>query len=104
MPSLLLHDIGRVQEYEDGTLHDIASVVFAEKILPECGFSEMEIREITEAIEVDIGMRKSQKNITGGLLATYLKKADKKSRNCMVCSAEAECKWSMEKKNFDIEY
>ena len=41
----LLHDIGRVLEYTEQIPHDKGSVLLAEKILPECGFTKEEERE-----------------------------------------------------------
>ena len=36
----LLHDMGRVRQYRDGTEHHEESARIAARILPECGFSE----------------------------------------------------------------
>jgi uncharacterized protein len=82
----LLHDIGRWMEYENGTDHAIAGKELAEKILATHGFTEAERAMITAAIE---GHR------TGGAaspLANLLYRADKLSRNCVLCDAAATCK------------
>ena len=46
----LLHDIGRFRQYEDGTPHDVASVEIAERLLPECGYTEQETSVIVDMI------------------------------------------------------
>ncbi len=94
----LLHDAGRHVQYADGTPHDIASAKIATEILPRCGFSGDEIREITEAILAHRGNTIAGR--TG--LAGILYRADKLSRNCFCCSAEKECNWPEEKKNLSI--
>ena len=71
----LLHDIGRVKQYEEGIHHDIASVEMSNH-------------------------RKESDN----KLEEIIYKADKLSRQCFNCKAEKECYWSSEKKNFKITY
>ena len=94
----LLHDIGRHLEYKEGTSHEEGSAMLAETILSDCGFDEEEQREITRAI---LSHRKEE---TGSAedMAGLIFRADKKSRMCMLCSAQRECKWSEEKKNLVI--
>ncbi len=46
----LLHDLGRVREYRDGTPHEEAGAALAREILPEAGFTEDEIAAISAAI------------------------------------------------------
>ena len=91
----LLHDIGRWQEYENGVSHEIASSKIAPQILEQCGFKEDEIQEIVSAIlnhrNKDV---KEQSDLSG-----LIYRADKKSRACFACEAEALCDWSKEKKN-----
>lgn len=94
----LLHDIGRVRQYEDGTPHDEAGAVIAEQILKELGFSPEEIQAIVSAIR---GHR-AETNQT--ILGQLIYRADKKSRNCFSCKAEPECYWSSAKKNMTIQY
>ena len=92
----LLHDLGRVEQLEDGTPHHQASSRLAAWILPDVGFSEEEISQIQSAIlchRMDGG-----ENILGRLLYW----ADKKSRACWMCKAKGECRWSDEKKNWEI--
>ena len=92
----LLHDIGRVEQIEEGIPHHQASASLAAQILPEAGFSEAEITQIQNAIachRADGG-----DNILGQLLYW----ADKKSRVCRTCPARGECSWPDEKKNLEI--
>ncbi len=46
----LLHDIGRGEQYLRGTPHDEAGAVYAEEILPDCGFSPVEREAVVKAI------------------------------------------------------
>ena len=73
----LLHDIGRVRQYMDGTPHDEAGV--------------------------QIGEHRSSKEETSSL-SRILYEADKKSRMCFLCPAEKECYWDLSKKNMMIQY
>ena len=94
----LLPDIGRHLQYEQGISHEEAGAHIAERILKDCGFTGEESGEILAAIK---GHRTKQ----GGLdLPGILYRADKLSRNCFCCPAEAECNWAAEKKNLSIRY
>lgn len=93
----LLHDIGRHEQYLNQIPHQEASAVLAQRILPDCGFSELEQSQIIQAIREH---RKSRNK--GGSLMRYLYQADKKSRCCLICPAEKECNWAEEKKNWKI--
>lgn len=95
----LLHDIGRGVQYETKESHEKISVLLAEKILPECGFSENEMRDILYAIE---SHREKDKNVLNGL-AKVIYEADKKSRNCFSCESAHTCYWSTDKKNKKLE-
>lgn len=85
----LLHDIGRAEEYKSGKPHNIASAETAENILNECGFTENEIIQISNAIlcHRKIGSADTE-------LGDILYRADKLSRQCFLCSAYDECYWS----------
>lgn len=98
----LLHDIGRAREYEDGTPHDEAGVEFAAAILPLCGYTETEQTQILNAIASHRKKEtaKSQMCVLGDLLY----RADKWSRACYTCDAEAECYWEQAKKNQNVQY
>ena len=94
----LLHDVGRWMQYEEGIPHEKAGVILAEEILLDCGYGEDERLEILEAIgnhrNADV---KHEKNLSG-----LLYRADKLSRACFACEAEAECDWKKDKKNLKI--
>ena len=91
----LLHDIGRGLQYTEGIPHHEGGVTIAGPILRECGFSDAETEEILDAIK---GHRDASVKAARDL-AGILYRADKGSRCCFSCPAEAECKWSAEKKN-----
>lgn len=95
----LLHDIGRHEQYIDGTPHQEASARIAPAILQECGFTEAECRHIVNAIAQhrNCGI-KNEKSLSG-----IIYRADKMSRSCYGCQAEQQCSWSSEKKNLKIE-
>ena len=94
----LLHDIGRVRQYMDGTPHDEAGVQIAEQILSDLAFSSAEKEQILTAI----GEHRSSKEETSSL-SRILYEADKKSRMCFLCPAEKECYWDLSKKNMMIQ-
>ena len=102
----LVHDLGRAMEYEDGTPHDRGSVIYARKILPECGFDQDEVSDIVHA--VSFHRTEPESNEPAGsrarILRDILYTADKKSRLCFTCGAAETCKWSDEKKNKGILY
>ena len=93
----LLHDIGRVKQYEEGIHHDIASVDMSREILKETSFTEEEVKIILNGIA---NHRKESAN----KLEEIIYRADKLSRQCFSCKAENECYWSKDKKNFKITY
>lgn len=93
----LLHDIGRVEQYEKGIGHHIASFNIAKEILQEIDFKEEEKAMILEAI---INHRKCASND----LSAIIYKSDKLSRACYKCEAAKECNWTLEKRNLEIKY
>ena len=95
----LLHDMGRVRQYRDGTEHHEESAGIAARILPECGFSEEERETITKAI---LFHRQDTEEGAAGTLGALLYRADKASRNCFVCEAQSQCNWKPEKRNREI--
>lgn len=96
----LLHDIGRFQQYADGTAHEEASKELSFNILEECDFTSKEIEEILLAIVNHRNVScKEEKNLSG-----LLYRADKMSRACFACQSESECNWKKEKKNLSIVY
>ncbi|WP_061995106.1 HD domain-containing protein [Clostridium sp. ATCC 25772] len=95
----LLHDLGRVMEYEKNIPHDKGSVILATKILEECLYSKEECEEIIKAISSH-REKESEKSILGDILY----KSDKLSRMCFSCKAKSQCYWNDEKKNLKIKY
>ena len=91
----LLHDLGRYRQYEEGVAHHQASAELAAVILPDAGYS-------TEETVQAIGQHGTQPQ--QDLLAQVLYQADKLSRNCFQCGAQAQCKWPLEKRNRTILY
>lgn len=91
----LLHDIGRGMQYTERIPHDVAGVSLAKEILPECGFSQDEIKTVTDAIS---------EHRDGGAspLSKLLYSADKESRMCFACEMRDECYWDDDKKNGGI--
>ncbi|MGL5085518.1 MAG: HD domain-containing protein [Clostridium sp.] len=91
----LLHDIGRVDEYEKGISHHEASSDIAKDILMDIDFSSEEKILIIECIE-------GHRNDGAGELSQIISKSDKLSRLCFSCPAEKSCYWNKEKKNMII--
>lgn len=94
----LLHDIGRWKQYEDGTPHEIVGSSLAKGILTECGFGAGETKAICEAI----GNHRNEGIGRDNTLSGLLYRADKMSRACFGCKAEALCNWSRKKKNLEL--
>ena len=93
----LLHDIGRVKQYEEGISHDIASVEMSKEILKETNFTVDEINIILSGIA-------SHRKESDKRLEEIIYKADKLSRQCFNCKVKRECYWKDEKKNLAIKY
>lgn len=96
----LLHDIGKHLQYKEGTPHELASAELAAGILRDCGFDEKETDVIIDAIR---SHRNSESAGEKGLKG-ILYRADKLSRACFCCPAEADCNWESGKKNLRLEY
>ena len=96
----LLHDIGRIQQYADGTEHEIAGAHLAGPILYECGFSEEESAQIIKAI-ADHGDEEAAdiKDLAG-----LIYRADKASRKCYMCTVKDRCHKPEEKLVMEIKY
>lgn len=122
----LLHDLGRVDEYERGIPHHEAGKKRAEYFLRKLEMPKTRQKEILRAIGEH---RRSSRNRTsdgdrasvnraadgdrtsvnrtadpGGKLAVLLAEADKSSRNCSYCQAYEACKWSEDEKNRLLRY
>jgi HD superfamily phosphodiesterase len=111
----LLHDIGRVLQYEQNLPHETAGLPLAEKILKDCDFTVSEQALILNAIlfhrSTDTSLAagssaasKEDENIKkdADRLRTLLHAADKLSRNCFACKASDSCYWPESKKNQGI--
>jgi len=94
----LLHDLGRVAQYEDGVPHHEASVMLVHELLPECGFTEDEVQMIAAAVAEHREDTKSDD------FTKLLYMADKKSRACFACKAADTCNWSSDKRNTMEDY
>ena len=95
-----MHDIGRIDQIEKGIPHEMAGAALCDRILPDCGFAKEEISLIKDFI-----LHHRIKD-TGADMPLYemLYWADKKSRNCFACAAQAECNWDRQKMNLEIGY
>lgn len=99
----LLHDIGKAEQYEQGTPHEEAGVRIAGAILDrlprERAFTTEERAAILTAIQGHRRLRDVPEP-----LERLLYQADKASRTCFACPADvrASCSWSDEKKNLAI--
>lgn len=88
----LLHDIGRVLQYNKGIDHNEGSAMIANELLGETSFNKEEKDQIIKAI-------KDHRKESEDELSKIIYKSDKLSRNCFNCKAYEECYWSEEKKN-----
>ena len=93
----LLHDIGRSEEYVNGTPHDTAGIEIAARILMQVECPPETSREIIRLIA---GHSRSGGKKT--VLEDAFYRADKQSRLCFACPARDECRWDDSKKNLKI--
>ena len=98
----LLHDIGRLCQYKDGTPHEKAAVPIAEEILTECGYCQEE--RITILCAISAHRRTEYTGIQEQQLSNILFRADKAGRLCFQCGVQDECNWPEEKKNTEMFY
>lgn len=96
----LLHDIGRARQYADGTPHEEESARLAPEILNRCGYDNKETTVIVDAIRNHRNKQIQEERSLRGILY----RADKMSRACFCCKAEAECNWKNDKKNLLLRY
>jgi len=94
----LLHDIGRHRQYAEGIPHEKASAGIAPEILRACGFDDKETLVILSAILSHRDKTVAEEKSLSGILY----RADKLSRACYCCKAEADCDWKKDKKNLKI--
>lgn len=100
----LLHDIGRVEQIENGISHDVASAGLCEVILPECSFTEAETEIIKQAILHHRNSIWKDQQSDRSYLGQLLFWADKKSRKCYECKMTEACNWAETLKNKEIDY
>ena len=93
----LLHDIGRVLEYEKGIQHHEGSVILSKIILDETSFTLEERNRILKAID-------EHRQESEDELSKLIYKSDKLSRNCFGCKVENKCYWPKKKKKKKIKY
>ncbi len=96
----LLHDLGRIKQYENGVSHHEAGVKIACEFLEKYGYTVDEIALICDAIS----SHKHGPDEEAYVLADVLYRADKLSRNCFACQAQDTCYWAQEKRNQTIEF
>lgn len=94
----LLHDLGKHRQYEEGIPHEQASAAIAPQILKDCGFDDKETDVIIDAILQHRNAAVSREENLRGVLY----RADKTSRACFACQAEADCNWKEGRKNLRI--
>lgn len=94
----LLHDIGRVLQYKDGTLHHKGSVIISEEILKDTSFGREEKDIIIDAI------KEHREELAENDFQSIIQISDKLSRNCYNCKAYDKCYWDYNKKNHIIKY
>lgn len=99
----LLHDLGRLKEYEEGVPHHEAGAEMAEELLRKIHCPEEKIKMLVSAI-ANHRENKNEEFKNENLLGELLYWADKKSRNCFLCQAQETCKWHLEKRNQTITY
>lgn len=89
----LLHDLGRIYQYQNGEDHAMAGIHLAQEILKESSYTQEEQDAMIEAI-----LNHNKKEVSNEL-GRLLQKADKLSRNCFLCLAREECYWAEMEKN-----
>ena len=107
----LLHDIGRIMQYQNNISHAEASASFAREILLSLGYDDKKTEEIRKAIIAHSNRMDAKKRFArrGELqsLEELLSFADQFSRECFSCEVKDRCKWKTEEKidyvYFDIE-
>jgi uncharacterized protein len=94
----LLHDIGKVCQYDDKTPHEQAGAHIAEEILADVdGFTEREKATIVQGI-----LEHRHWNEDASQLGKLLYEADKASRTCYLCPVREACSWSYERMNLGV--
>lgn len=97
----LLHDLGRVEEYEKEIPHEEASANIARKLLAEIHYPEEKWQGILQRILEHRHLNDDHEEITQENFFWF---ADKKARNCFACDQRENCKWKTEKMTKNIEW
>lgn len=97
----LLHDIGRAQEYITGKSHEEAGLLLAEKLLDEIDYPAEKRQDILEKVANHRHAPLPKEGINRDNFFWF---ADKKARNCFVCTAADKCNWPMEKRTGEVEW
>ena len=96
----LLHDIGRVAQYETGEHHSVAGVRIAKKLLMEIEYPTEWMKETLQIVGVHHGREEDEGELY--TMEYYIRRADHLSRNCFFCEASDSCKWKKEERNQTI--
>lgn len=99
----LLHDLGRLAEYENGIPHHMAGHGAAKEMLSAINYPKEKSNGILAAIA---GHRKNggrREEAETGTLKGVIKWADKKSRTCFWCKGKDACNWPVESRNLTID-
>lgn len=83
----LLHDMGRWREYETGEDHARVGARLAVPVLARAGFNDAQQAMIVEAIAAHRAHSEG-----GGLLGSYIRRADDLSRPCSDCPVRSDCR------------
>ncbi len=96
----LLHDLGRVAQYETGIHHSVAGIPLVKEIL-----SDIQVPTEWEPQILDVVSEHSQGEYSEDCknLEYYIMKADHDCRLCFACQAKDTCKWSEEEMNHTVE-
>lgn len=76
----LLHDIGRVAQYETGEHHSEAGMRIAKQLLSDIGYPSEWMSETLQIVGVHHG--REEENAETGVMEYYIRRADHLSRNC----------------------
>ncbi len=95
----LLHDVGKFQQYEDGTPHHKASAALAADVLQDIGYPAAEQTLILSAI-----LHHRKASAAENAFDALLYRADKASRICFLCAAQTSCNWDADKKTKTLRF
>lgn len=99
--SALLHDIGRIEEYKNGTQHQEAGVAVARLLLNEIAYPIEKIEPILKRVREHGHLSLEQSQISEDNFFWF---ADKRARNCFACRQQESCNWAISKRTGTIEW